>query len=415
MGHVKKLPVFLGLLLLLAILVIPGAALQAYASLQIIPGGSVTGTVAVSSDGCGTNSPPCNIFQNVIPGATVLKAFLYGTSTGNGPPSITVSLDGTPLTLNSLPQNEAPSGLESYRTDVTTQVANALTANSAHVFSVVDSIGQSTGVVDGLALVIIYSDASLPQSSVLVFDGGQQAAPTNQILFFGAPVDTAAPGFMAEMRLGIGFSAQDQGNPPGLNHCGGDSVMDSQVDVNGVRLTSCAGNFDDGVGTFGNGVLFTIGGDNDDLLNPADPFQRSGQGATSELIDDDERYDISGFITDGDTQMSLDTENTSFDDILFLSILYFKTLTVTEEPPPPFECPPGFIEIAPGVCVCPPGFIEVGGMCIPDQQPPQVGGELVPIDTSALLLAGVQSISMWMIPVVIAGVGIGVFVIKRRN
>jgi len=45
----------------------------------------------------------------------------------------------------------------------------------------------------------------------------------------------------------------------------------------------------------------------------------------------------------------------------------------------------------------------------------QVGGSDVSINTSALLLAGVQSISMWMIPVVIAGAGIGVFVIKRRN
>jgi hypothetical protein len=44
-----------------------------------------------------------------------------------------------------------------------------------------------------------------------------------------------------------------------------------------------------------------------------------------------------------------------------------------------------------------------------------VGGISIPIDNSALLLAGVQSVSMWMIPVVIAGIGIGVFVIKRRN
>ena len=44
-----------------------------------------------------------------------------------------------------------------------------------------------------------------------------------------------------------------------------------------------------------------------------------------------------------------------------------------------------------------------------------VGGTMVPIDTTALLLAGVQSISMWMIPVVAAGVVIGVFVIKRRK
>ena len=44
-----------------------------------------------------------------------------------------------------------------------------------------------------------------------------------------------------------------------------------------------------------------------------------------------------------------------------------------------------------------------------------IGGHLVSVDTTALLLAGAQSISMWMIPVVVAGVGIAVFVIKRRK
>ena len=55
-------------------------------------------------------------------------------------------------------------------------------------------------------------------------------------------------------------------------------------------------------------------------------------------------------------------------------------------------------------------------LCVPAFKSfPIVGGINIPIDTSALLLAGVQSISMWMIPVVVAGIGIGVFVIKRRN
>jgi hypothetical protein len=44
-----------------------------------------------------------------------------------------------------------------------------------------------------------------------------------------------------------------------------------------------------------------------------------------------------------------------------------------------------------------------------------VGGEILPINSMALMLAGVQSISMWMIPVVISGAGIGVFVIMRTR
>jgi len=44
-----------------------------------------------------------------------------------------------------------------------------------------------------------------------------------------------------------------------------------------------------------------------------------------------------------------------------------------------------------------------------------IGGTFVPIDTTILLLVSVQSISMWLIPVVAAGIVIGIFVIKRRK
>ena len=52
---------------------------------------------------------------------------------------------------------------------------------------------------------------------------------------------------------------------------------------------------------------------------------------------------------------------------------------------------------------------------VPAAPPTPVGGTIIPVDTTALLLASVQSISMWMIPVVAAGIVIGVFVIKRRK
>jgi len=43
-----------------------------------------------------------------------------------------------------------------------------------------------------------------------------------------------------------------------------------------------------------------------------------------------------------------------------------------------------------------------------------VGGELIPIETTSLLLAGAQSFS-WMIPVVLSGIGIGLFVVSRKS
>jgi len=42
-----------------------------------------------------------------------------------------------------------------------------------------------------------------------------------------------------------------------------------------------------------------------------------------------------------------------------------------------------------------------------------VGGELIPINTTSLLLAGAQMTASWMIPVLVAGAGIGI-VISRR-
>jgi len=43
-----------------------------------------------------------------------------------------------------------------------------------------------------------------------------------------------------------------------------------------------------------------------------------------------------------------------------------------------------------------------------------VGGEIIPIETTSLLLAGAQSFS-WMIPLVLSVLGIGLFVVSRKS
>jgi len=43
-----------------------------------------------------------------------------------------------------------------------------------------------------------------------------------------------------------------------------------------------------------------------------------------------------------------------------------------------------------------------------------VGGEFLPIDSTALMLAGAQTFS-WMIPVVLSGIGIGLFIVSRKS
>jgi len=44
-----------------------------------------------------------------------------------------------------------------------------------------------------------------------------------------------------------------------------------------------------------------------------------------------------------------------------------------------------------------------------------VGGEFLPIDSTALLLAGLQTSAIWMIPVVLSGIGIGLFAVSRKS
>jgi len=42
-----------------------------------------------------------------------------------------------------------------------------------------------------------------------------------------------------------------------------------------------------------------------------------------------------------------------------------------------------------------------------------VGGELIPLDTSALVLAGAQINAAWMIPVIVSGIGIGIVIARK--
>ncbi len=43
-----------------------------------------------------------------------------------------------------------------------------------------------------------------------------------------------------------------------------------------------------------------------------------------------------------------------------------------------------------------------------------IGGEIIPIESTSLILAGAQSFS-WMLPVVLSGIGIGLFVVSRKS
>jgi len=56
------------------------------------------------------------------------------------------------------------------------------------------------------------------------------------------------------------------------------------------------------------------------------------------------------------------------------------------------------------------------GVMDDDSEPgPDVGGALLQINTTPLLLAGAQMTASWVIPVIAAGAGIGLVVVSRKN
>jgi hypothetical protein len=296
-----------------------GLANPAYADLQLIDNGegaTECGNVGFSSDGLGQLSDGGTIQAEVLAGSTIEQAFLYGvTYTTETIPTIDVTFDGTAYTLTRLANNEHVY-LETYRVNVTTQVATKIGA-SGGIFDFVIT-GDFSGL-DGVALVVIYSNPALPQGCIAILDGGLAPTPAQTTTVgFAEPIDKSVSGFQAIMAIGSSFGYQGFAT---THECGNESPQGSEIDVNGAELTSCAGNHDDAKETTGaNGNLITVGGIGDDLLNPSNPSQEAADGTLPRTIDD-ELYNIASFIDDGDTQVEFVTENSSTDDNLFLLVL----------------------------------------------------------------------------------------------
>jgi len=51
-------------------------------------------------------------------------------------------------------------------------------------------------------------------------------------------------------------------------------------------------------------------------------------------------------------------------------------------------------------------IVPIASICV-------VGGELIPLDTSALLLAGTYSTAAWMIPVIVSGIGFAIVIARK--
>ena len=258
------------------------------------------GNGGYSADAFGAINPSGIVQAEVPAGSTVEQAYVYVPKyTSCFQSSVPITFDGIQVTLDQL---ATVSFLCAYRADVTSQVA-AKIGNGGGITDFSVNYGGSSGG-DGVALVVVYSNPNSPEVSVAILDGGQTLSGDQFLLGLAQPLDKSIQGFSATMALGIGFSNSGAGNT-----CGSGQI--STVDVNGQRLTSCAGSYDDG--QLRNGALITMGGVGDDTNNPPNPNGSGGE--------DDELYDISGLLNQGDTQIVVETRNPSNDDIIFLAII----------------------------------------------------------------------------------------------
>jgi hypothetical protein len=267
-----------------------------------------TGNVGYSSDGFGSVDQSGIISASVPVGSTVLGAYLYtGLFDTNLSSTYTGTLNGSAVTFNSLGINTpACCNISAARADVTSIVAPIINGGAGGVYDF--NLTENSSSQDGEALVVVYSNPALTNRTFAMLDGFASVTGDTASLNFSSPLNPSAPGFNAEMFLGINFSCCDQ---------------KSTVSVNGTVITNNAGNNDDGVGTISNGQLITVGGFDD-------PYST----LLPDYANDHERYNLIPYITTGDTSIVVKTSNSSLDDNIFLAGFYVTGLAGINEPPP---------------------------------------------------------------------------------
>ena len=288
-----------------------------------------TGQISMSSDGAATNIGPIAIqVDKPNLASTVRSAYLTCSSTFTDIADNDIALAGNLISWDDAVDN----GIwHNVWADVTAIVQPIVDAAGAGLVDITLEELVNTFSVEGCGLYVVFNDPLQDAANtVFLLFGGQATTGDDFAVSLAEPLE---PGDTAEMGLAIGYGAQDQ--PPlfaGSNLCGEDAAQFSTIDVNGQRMTSCAGNLDDGnpAETVANGLLLTVGGIGDDPANPTDPFQQAADGALPRIVED-ELYDLSEFLGPSDTLVFVETLNPSNDDNIFAGHMYLTTAAIIGE------------------------------------------------------------------------------------
>jgi PEP-CTERM motif len=307
---------------LLAATMLTGFAVAGPANASLTLFTSFTGDAGMTTDGCGTNGASCTM-QSVVPvGSTIQSAYLYSStfSPTTNPNGVTLQTGAAAATAPTFtPLGVADGFLQAWRANVTSYVQANMALGGA---TLTVNEGAQTSIIDGEGLVVTYSNPSLPTSTVFILDGfSQSGGDTSHVAFNPLPA-----GFTAVMALGDGFSydGPDPHNPT-------NSEQVSTIVANGTTLTNVAGHCDDDQ-TFPceNGSLITVGGYNAGTdSDPFTPFPNPTIGEDHEL------YNLGNVLSVGDTNLTLNTNNPSDNDNIFLeAFLISGTAHVITAPEP---------------------------------------------------------------------------------
>lgn len=258
-----------------------------------------SGNVGMSSDGWGSTTQQGTINAFVPVGATVVAAYLYTSTFSNTTlGGVGGTLAGTNVgPFTNLGTDPAVNYMTAGRSEVTSIIKPLIDGGPGGTYSF--AVTETSSTQDGYALVVIYSLPALPVSTVFILDGYSVSAGDSATISLGSPVDA---GFTGEMRLGIGYSYDG-------SNCSDNSQV-SIVKVNGVTISNNAGCNDDSVdASAANGNLITVGGDND-------PFSPN----LPTTAQDHERYNLKPYLSLGATSLTINTQNPSADDNIFLAM-----------------------------------------------------------------------------------------------
>jgi Bacterial Ig-like domain (group 1) len=312
----------------LALLVIGLVPSLASAAEPLSPFLTVSGEhLALSVDGLGTNEPTGGpiMVEKKDAGETVREAYLFAASTGETdfvPNNDEVTLNGTGIEWEAA--HTISSDINSFNVvaNVTSIVKPIVDSASPGLVPLTVAEGENTADYDGEILAVVLEDPAVQESrSLTLLYGAQNPLGDTFHVGLAEPVNKTNPSFQLNLSLGISYGYQPAGQY-------------SIIEVNKKLMTSSAGGQDDCIEKYsptpdwaacGNGELITVGGIGDSLEDPPNPaatdFECENEKGERAPRCDDELYSLLPFVSEGETNLTFNTDNPSDNDNIFFGAL----------------------------------------------------------------------------------------------